>query len=130
MTDRHQNFVDQVNKTGGASMNVKSGKLVQPGSKGYMVGGTPGVPTKRVPAEEFGPQHVAEYEDSIKSHTKNWGQMHVGAWSDAGNVEMDASTKVGRKKEAVRKGRNRNEKAIWDLKGSKEIDTGGSGTSW
>lgn len=125
---RHQHFVDQVKKTGGASMNVKSGKLVQPGSKGYMVGGTPGVPTKRVPAEEFGPQHVADYEDSIKSHTKNWGSMHVGAWGDSGNVELDASVKVPRAKEAIRKGRNRNEKAIWNNKKMTEVDTGGSGT--
>jgi hypothetical protein len=126
---RHENFVNQVNKTGGASMNVKSGKLVQPGSKGFMVGGS-GVPTARVPEAEFGPEHVAAYEDQIQKHTKNWGSMHVGAWKDDGHVEMDASQKFGRRKEAVRKGKARNEKAIWDNKSMKEVDTGGSGTGW
>lgn len=125
-------FVNHVNKTGGATMSVNSGKMVQPGKKGYMVGGEPDtegnrIPTRSVPEAEFGEGHVYDAVKALHELTGGRPGVHLGAWKDNGNVELDASRMTKKPGEAIRKGRARGEKAIWDNKKMTEIDTGGRG---
>jgi hypothetical protein len=117
-----QQFVSQVQKTGGASMDVRSGKLLQPGQRGLMVGGVQGIPETRIPAEHFGEQHVKDAVTHIQNATKGSG-IHIGAWSEGGDVVLDASEKIKRPGEAIRKAKNRGQDAVWDNKSMKEIDT-------
>lgn len=127
-----QQFVNRVNKTGGATMDLRSGKLVQPGKRGYMVGGesdTSGnrIPTRTIPEAEFGEHHVHAAVQALQALTGGRGRVNLGAWKDNGNVELDASSRTRRQGEAVRKGRARGEKEIWDNKNMRGIDTGGRG---
>jgi len=127
-------FVSRVKSTGGATANLSTGKLVNPGTKGYMVGGerdTKGaqIPSTIVPSSEFGEQHVAEAANKIRGATGNRARTHLGAWEDSGKVYLDAASVTKRPGEAIRKGRARNEISIWDNKRMKEIKTGGTGES-
>jgi hypothetical protein len=131
MSADHEKFVQQVQQTGGASMNLSTGKLLPPDARGYMVGGESDrsgqqIPAWSVPEHEFSTDHVGKFVDYMKSVVGSSGRgLHVGAWKDEGNVEMDASRKIKRPGEAIRKGRARGEKAIYDIKGKRDIDTGG-----
>ena len=125
-------FVDRVKATGGATMNIKSGRLVNPGAKTYMVGGEPDtsgqrISTRKIPADEFAEKHVEEAVAILRDKTGGRARVNLGAWQDEGNVEIDASATTRRRGEAVRKGRSRGEKAIWDNRHMREIDTGGRG---
>lgn len=125
-------FVERVHQTGGATMSLQSGKLLNPGKRAYLVGGEPDstgvrIPTQRVPVEDFQEKHVQEMTSELLRRTGGRGKVNLGAWSEDGHVEMDASSSAHRPGEAVRKGRNRGEKAIWDNKHMREIDTGGRG---
>jgi len=125
-----QQFVDRVKATGGATANIRTGKLVSPGKKVYMVGSEPDtkgqpIPTTTVKAEDFSAGHALTATNNIRAATGNRARVNVGAWQDQGNVYIDASATVKRPGEAIRKGRNRNEAAIWDNRKMKSIDTGG-----
>jgi len=116
-----QQFVNQVHKTGGASVHANSGKLLPPGKSGFMVGGT--APSMQVPSEEFGPEHVQKFAASLPADHSTY----VGGWEHEGQVYLDASQKVSRAKQATRLGKNRNQISVWDNKNMKEIPTGGTG---
>jgi hypothetical protein len=127
-----QLFAQQVSKTGGASMNLNSGRLVQPGQSGYMVGGESdrsggAIPSWNVPESEFGPEHVSKFAAHVQDATGNARGMHVGGWKSDGQVYLDASRKVKRPKQATRMGKSRNQISVWDNKHMREIPTGGTG---
>lgn len=127
-----EQFVNQVRKTGGASMDAGSGKLLRPGQRGYMVGGEPDtegnqIPALgRIPSDQFGPEHVQAAMDTLNQATGGRARTNLGAWEDEGSVVLDAASRVKRPGEAVRKGRNRNQIAVWDNKHMREINTGGN----
>lgn len=126
----YEKFIQQVQKTGGASMDLNSGKLLQPGKPGYMVGGEADrhgapIPSWGVPESDFGDEHVSKFVDYMKQASGSTFRTHVGAWKDNGEVVMDASKKVKRAKEAIRKGKNRDQKAIWNNGKMTEVSTGG-----
>lgn len=121
-------FVDRVKQTGGATMNARTGQLVNPGQKAYMIGGEPDkhgarIPTKYVPASEFNEGHVHDAVNALREVTGNRARVNLGAWQDDGNVELDASSTTRRPGEAIRKGRGRGEKAIWDNRKMREVNT-------
>lgn len=130
----HSDFVRRVQESGGASMELGSGRLLQPGQRGYMVGGEADrhggmIPSWNVPASEFGEEHVAKFVDYMRGTVGSTFRTNVGAWRDGDEVVMDASRKVPRAGEAIRKGRKRNQLAVWDNRRMREIGTGGSGVS-
>ena len=123
-------FVNRVKATGGATANIRTGKLVNPGKKTYMVGSEPDtkgqpIPTVAVNSEDFNASHVTDAANTIKAATGNRARVNVGAWEDEGKVYLDASATVKRPGEAIRKGRNRKEKSVWDNRRMRGIDTGG-----
>lgn len=121
-----ERFVSEVRATGGASMDVHSGRLVQPGQHGYMVGGESDISGHRirtgyVPASELDAGRVQRGVQWLRENTTG-RHMMLGAWTDsAGNVELDASRSM-HKHHALREGRARGEKAIWDNHHMKQID--------
>lgn len=54
---------------------------------------------------------------------------HIGGWrdNDTGKTHLDVSHNIPRVRDAVKAGKARNQIAIWDVKRSREIRTGGSG---
>lgn len=130
MTDRvlqAQQFAAHVQKYGGATMNVRTGAILPPGKRAYVVGGEPDlsgqrIPTKYVPSSEFGHEAVLSHWQHLAANTRG-KNVNLGAWSDNGNVELDASRSVKRPREAIRKGSSRGEKAVWDNGRMTEIDT-------
>lgn len=129
----HEEFVRRVNQTGGASMGLHSGRLLQPGRSGYMVGGEADrhgnpIPSWNVPESDFGAEHVEKFVDYMKGVTgSSFRDVHVGAWKNEGEVVMDSSRKVKRAKQAIRMGKNRNQISVWNNRQMKEIPTGGTG---
>lgn len=122
-----QQFVAHVQQYGGGTMDLKTGNILTPGKKAYVVGGEKDksgerIPTHYVPQEHFNADTVAKHMDTLSGAMKGKGAS-IGAWSDNGNVELDASRAVRRPKEAIRKGAARGEKAIWNNKKMSEIDT-------
>jgi hypothetical protein len=127
-----EQFVSRVKKTGGATANLATGKMVNPGKRAYMVGGerdTKGqpIPADIIPAQEFGPEHVENAARKVTEATGGRARVHLGAWQDEGKVYLDASSVTKRPGEAIRKGRSRGEFEIWDNKRMRGIDTGGRG---
>lgn len=57
-------------------------------------------------------------------------EAHIGRWQEPGTdkVYLDVSHNIGDRQKAISTGIAHNQKAIWDLKGGREIDTGGDGT--
>lgn len=124
-----QQFVDRVRQTGGATMNLRSGRLIEPGAKVYMVGGQPGktgtrIPTQKVPVNDFGVEQARQAAQSVREQRGGRGG-NLGAWQDEGNIELDASGVTHRRGKAIRNGRRRHEKEIWDNEHMRGIDTGG-----
>jgi hypothetical protein len=122
-------FVNRVRQTGGATMNLRSGRLVDPGVGVYMVGGQTGksgarIPTQKIPLNDFNEQYAQKVAQSLRSQKGGRGG-NMGAWADEGNVEMDSSGITRRKTKALRNGQRRGEKEIWDNKNMRGIDTGG-----
>lgn len=121
-------FVAHTRAHGGATMDVRTGALLRPGKRAFMVGGEPDqhgnrIPTTYVPTEHFGVEHVRSTLESIHSATGGRARTSIGSWMDEGNVELDASARTRRPGEAMRKARSRGEKAIWDNARMREVRT-------
>lgn len=119
-------FVSVTRQHGGATMDARSGKILPAGARGYVVGGEPDkhgnrIPTTYVPEHEFGTEHVRQMANGVRKATGGRARVNVGSWISEGQVEMDASGRTKRPGEALRKGRNRGEKAIWNNKRMDEI---------
>lgn len=54
---------------------------------------------------------------------------HLGGWTDkaSGKTYLDISHKISSRNRAISAGKQRNQIAIWDVKRSREINTGGTG---
>ena len=88
--------------------------------------------SKIMTREEFeagGEHDINEYLRKLRDEEANPDVM-LGGWYDARHDEivLDRVEVVDSEDEAVRLGQERNEQAIWDLKGQREIPTGGTGT--
>lgn len=88
---------------------------------------------REIPEDEFfdskaGPLALKNWIDQNLSALEKPG-AHIGIWHDTENREvvLDISERVETREEAERLGIERNQQAIWDVAGGKEIDTGGTG---
>lgn len=88
---------------------------------------------REIPEDEFfdseaGPLALKNWIDQNLSALEKPG-AHIGIWHDTENREvvLDISERVESREEAERLGIERNQQAIWDVAGGKEIDTGGTG---
>jgi hypothetical protein len=97
---------------------------------GYMVA-IPGH-TQIVDAEALRSAHAdAIIRDYANAHSEALSDpdAHIGRWQEPGTskVYLDVAHNILNKGEAIRKGIAHNQKAIWDLKNAREINTGGTG---
>ena len=84
-------FAYLTNTEGGASMNVHTNKVAEPGDSTYFVGGEKNIHGERIPTEYHG------------------------------RTELDASGGYGRLETAVGHMKARNEKALWNMKDMEEV---------
>lgn len=121
-------IIDQVAKSGGLSIRVDSGAAPV---KGYMVAKQEY--SHIVPADDFfkpekGEKIVADY---IKKHRAvlDSPDTYLGLWHDksSGKIYFDIADNIRDRAEAERKGRRRNQIAIWDVENQDTINTGGTG---
>jgi hypothetical protein len=123
-----EKFARQTTETGGATMGVRTGKLLQPGRKAYVVGAEPdteGNPVAgvQISQDQFSPEHVKAAHARIAKVTGGRARVGLGAWTHEGSVYLDAVATTSRPSEAIRKGRNRGEMSVWDNKNMSEIPT-------
>jgi GNAT superfamily N-acetyltransferase len=112
---------------GGLSISMKDGSMP---TSGYMVAKPPEFSRIVEEADFFdpvkGPKILADY---MKTHRQDLGsgKNYLGTWLNEGKVYLDVSENIQDKAEATKVGRERNQKAIWDVVNLAEVDTGGTG---
>ena len=129
-----QDFIDSTRNYGGASINLQSGKLAQPGDKLYLVGKEPSQKSGHPVPTEFESQgsahptlsakQFASHFLRLKGHTSDPKAM-MGSWVDSKDkekgVQIDLSTGHKYKKSAEKKMIDRNEDAVWNMKSMRNI---------
>jgi hypothetical protein len=127
-----QDFIDSTNNFGGATMNIKSGKVAQPGDNVHLVGKEPSklsghpVPTEFESTGEAHPKISAKQFAShfvrLSEHAAD-DKASMGSWVDgkskksrAKGVQIDLSTGHKYKRTAEKKMIARNEDAIFSMR--------------
>ena len=129
-----EDFLHATNNFGGASVNLSSGKVAQPGEKVYLVGKEPSklsghpVDTAFEDAGTKSPKlnikQFASHFLRLKEHATDEKAM-MGSWVDPKakekGVQIDLSTGHKYKKAAERKMIMRNEDAVWNMHNMRNI---------
>lgn len=115
--------------TGGSTMNLKTGELIDtsnPAKDTYVVGGEPDVKGNRIPTKllsnpNTSPMFLKQVLQQRRALVKKTGDRpgaSMGSWLPAGakQVDLDASGIEPDLAKAMDKARVRNEKAIWSTK--------------
>lgn len=113
---------------GGLSISMVDGH--QP-TDGYMVAKPPEFGIVVDEADFFdsvkGPKILADYMKKNRADLGRGGKDYLGTWLNEGKIYLDVSQNIMSREEGIRIGRERNQKAIWDVVNQVEIDTGGTG---
>jgi len=132
-----QDFIDSTHNFNGASMNLKSMKMPQPGDKMFIVGGETSKNTgKRVDTEyvdqgssspRLEPRQFAKHFNRLKMEAGDPKAM-MGSWIDTKSkkntrkgVQIDMSTGHINRKPAEDKMLERGEDAIWNMGSMRNI---------
>jgi hypothetical protein len=121
------NIVRFTQEWGGLSINMVDGSMP---TTGYMVAKPPEF-GRIVDEIDFinpvkGPKILSDYMKTHKNDLGN-GKNYLGTWLNESKVYLDVAENIQELFEAIRLGRERNQKAIWDVANLDEIDTGGTG---
>ncbi len=68
--------------------------------------------------------------DFVDAHAEEFAanpNLYIGGWSSGGEVTIELAQNVDDRAEAAALGSDRNQVAIWDVEGGREIETGGTG---
>jgi hypothetical protein len=122
----HPNAINVVARTDG-SVKPTTGKVP---ASGYMVS-IPGH-TQIVDARALnGPGAASIISTYANNHADALAdpKAHIGRWQEPGTnkVYLDVSHNIRSRDAAIKTGVAHNQKAIWDLKHGREINTGGTG---
>jgi hypothetical protein len=115
-------ILQSIESSGGATFNFSRGNLA--GTGNYSVSIYP-ERSKIVPGvvdfEEI-ENYIVDNEDLLRDSHNSFG-----AWTNEGKVYLDVVATLPDREKAIQLGRQHNQIAIWDLKNSQEIPTGGTG---
>jgi hypothetical protein len=112
---------------GGLSIKMTDGSMP---TSGYMVAKPPEFGAVVDAADFLDPVKGAKIlGDYMVTHRKDLGsgKNYLGTWLNEGKVYLDVSENIQDVSAATKIGRERNQKAIWDVVNLQEIDTGGTG---
>ena len=129
-----QSFIDKTRDFKGASINLNSMKLAQPGEKMHIVGKEKsqrtGAPVDTAYAQgqsTLTPRQFSMHLNRLKHETSDKKAM-MGSWVDskskksrAKGVQIDLSTGYAQKKRAEDKMIERGEDAIWNMKSMRNV---------
>lgn len=105
----------------GFSVKPRTGQMPQ---AGYMVS----IPGHTQVIKSATPELVAQYAKTHADALQD-PRAHIGGWTDkaSGLTYLDVSHNIRNKSAAIKAGQAHNQIAIWDVKHSREINTGGTG---
>lgn len=112
-------FVEQTLSNGGASRHINT--YEPPPNEGYMVGGAPtdsGRPYREtaMAVHEFSSRAVKSHAQDLQANFHaTTTPVYQGSWMENGRVVMDASNHYQGRLDALRIGRGRGERAVYDL---------------
>lgn len=113
---------------GGLSISMVDGHMPD---KGFMVAKPPEFGAIVDEADFFdsvkGPKILSDYMKKNRADLGHGGKDYLGTWLNGGKIYLDVSQNITSREEAIRIGRERNQKAIWDVVNQVEIETGGTG---
>ena len=119
-------FAAKTLSEGGASRHAFTGQA--PPEQGYMVGSArtrsgESFPEHTLERHQFHAQAVEEHANRIQRSFSDSDDVYQGSWANAGKIIMDASNYISSRLVAKTMGRQRGEKAIYDLGGQRDIQT-------
>ena len=129
-----QKFIDRTKEHRGASMFLRSKKVIEPGQSTYLVGKEPSQKTgKSVPTEfvnkgsahpGLSPKQFAQHFLRLSGESSRPTAV-MGSWVDEEaphkGVQVDLSAGFKTRKSAEKKMVERNEDAVWDMKSMANI---------
>ena len=121
-----EEFRQQTISAGGASRHVMTNIVPD---RGYMVGGARDLsdqpfPEIKRPVDSFTVDDIRHHAREIRDRFKGSPtQVHQGAWVEGDHVVLDASEQIRTKKAALTTAKQRGERAIYDIKGQRDIPT-------
>lgn len=105
--------------SGGATRHFRTLRSVV--DEGYAVGGA-GVKEKKIRADKFTQKDVGDHLAYLHTALGDDPTIHQGAWREGPDVVLDASNVLKSRPQARLKGLLRGERAIYDIKGGKDIN--------
>lgn len=120
-----EGFHQQTISAGGASRRVSDGNVPD---RGYMVGGARDhsdqpYPELKRPIDQFSVDDVRHHAREIRDGFAGNSNVHQGAWVEGDHVVLDASEQIRGKRKALRTAKQRGERAVYDVKGQRDIPT-------
>lgn len=118
-------------ETGGSSTEISTNSIP---TSGYMIGAYSDRETWLSSEDSNDPikrkQKIAEFIENNKDALSK-PNMHLGTWKDpeTGKICLDISERETDEARAMAKGRERNQKAIFNLSDMEDVDTGGTGNN-
>jgi len=94
-------------------------------TSGYMVAGIEEPTVVKVGSDPIVTANAIE--KFMDAHAGMDPNLYVGGWVNEGNLYLEPAENVAGRAEAVARGEERNQVAIWDVSNTAEIQTGGSG---
>lgn len=127
-------FAADTRDFGGATMNVHTNKVAQPGDPLVFVGGEPNNRGERIPTHyvdsgsdnpQLTPKNVIDQKGRVAGQSRGNPVMSLGSWVDSKNksagVQVDASGGYRNRRQAEDLVLSRHEDAAWDMKNMRNI---------
>lgn len=119
-------FSHATHNEGGATLNLSTNRLINPGTEAYMVGGERNTMGERIPTQMLNsvpPLSALQMMEHVRKETGGAKGASVGSWKNpkTGEFELDASRSYPDQKWAMSTANARNEAAIFDMKNLKDI---------
>lgn len=107
------------NKHGGSSIYVHGGNMP---TKGYAVGGLPGVPEQNVDSPNLTPHQVQANRDRVRDAYPGDPSAVAGSWQENGRSVLDGSSIFHDRSKAARAQSKRDQRAVYNISKGKEED--------
>lgn len=119
-------FSHATHNEGGATLNLGTNRLINPGTEAYMVGGERNTVGERVPTKMLNsvpPLSALQMMEHVRKETGGTKGASVGSWKNpkTGEFELDASRSYPNKEWALSTAKKRNEAAIFNMKTMEDI---------
>lgn len=114
-------------ETGGFSWSPHSGEAPADGYMVAMTGHTMQLPEEILDDPEAAARAIVGYIKGKKSVFTGNQELYVGGWVEDGKLWLEPSERVPDRAAAIRKGREQDQIAIYDVAAGDVIDTGGAG---